>query len=67
MEQFGQRISLVSKFVSQLIHVVSCGWWRGNGGSMWGHPSTNHNLPHKRVVAQIVPQVVARELLLDKM
>ena len=30
---------------------------------MWGQPSTNHNSPHRRVVAQVVPQVVAPELL----
>ena len=27
----------------QFAHVVSCDWWKsGGGGSMWGHPSTNH-------------------------
>ena len=27
----------------QFTHVVSCDWWKGGGGgSMWGHPSTNH-------------------------
>ena len=26
--------------------VESCGWWRGDGGFMWGHPFTNHNLPN---------------------
>ena len=28
------------------------------------HPSTNHNLPHGRVVTQIVPFVMALELLI---
>ena len=41
--------------VPQLTHVASCGWWRGDGRSMWGHPSTNYNSPHERVVAQVVP------------
>ena len=49
--------------VPQLIHVVSCGWWRGDGGFMWGYPSTNHNSPHGRVVAQVV---VLELLLLNK-
>ena len=44
--------------VPRLAHVASSGWWRGDGGSMWRHPSTNHNSPHGRVV----PQVVTPEL-----
>jgi len=31
-------------------HVVSYGWWRDDGGSMWRHPSTNHNSSHGRIV-----------------
>ena len=40
--------------VPQLTHMASCGWWKGDSESMWGHPSTNHNLPHERVVTQVV-------------
>ena len=43
----------------QLVHMVSCSWWRGDGRSMWRHPSTNYNSPHGRVV---VTQVVAVDL-----
>ena len=32
-----------AQLVPQLAHVASCGWWRGDGGSMRGHLSTNHN------------------------
>ena len=39
--------------VSQLIHVASYGWWRGVPTWTHYHPSTNHNLPHGRVVAQV--------------
>jgi len=50
-----QRKSLVPQFVAQLVpqlsHVASCSWWKGDGGSMWGHPFTNHNSPHGQVVA----------------
>ena len=44
--------------MSQLVHVASCNWWRGDGRSMWGHPSTNHNSPHERVVAlELLPDI----------
>ena len=46
----------------QLTHVASCDWWKGDGGSMWGHSSTNHNSPHGRVVTFIVPLYVALDL-----
>ena len=48
--------------MSQLAHVASCGWLKGGGGSMWGHPSINHNSPHGRVVAFVVPLYVAHDL-----
>ena len=40
-------------------------WWKGDGGSMWGYPSTNYNSPRRRVVAQVVPFGVASKLLLE--
>ena len=43
--------------------LASCGWWRG-GGSMWGHPSTNHNSQHGRVVDKVVVLGVVPELLI---
>ena len=48
-----------AQFVPQLAQMGSCGWQRGDSGSMWGHLSTNYNSPHGRVVAQVVPFVVA--------
>ena len=40
--------------------------WRvvGDGGVKWGHPSTNHNLPHGWVVVNIVPFYVAQEFFI---
>ena len=32
------------------VHVTSCGWWKSDDGFMCGHPFTNHNSPHGRVV-----------------
>ena len=47
--------------ITQLAHVASCGWWRGDGdgggGSIWEHSFTNHNLPHGRVVDKVVDRV----------
>ena len=37
-----------------LLNWASCGWQRGDGGSMWGYPSTNYNSPHWRVTAQVI-------------
>ena len=48
----------------QFDHVVSCGWWRGDGGSMWGHPSTNHNSSHGWVVDKVMVLGMAPKLLL---
>ena len=45
---------LVVQLVPQLAHVASCGWWTGDGESMWGHSSTNYNSPHGRVMAYVV-------------
>lgn len=50
LEIFFFRISLRSQLVAQLATWVSCGWWRGEGGSMWGYPSTNHNSLYEQVV-----------------
>ena len=41
-----------AQLVPQLAHVASCGWCRGDDGSMWRHLSTNHKSPHGRVVTQ---------------
>ena len=30
-------------------HMMSCGWWRGDNGFMWGHLSTNHNTPYDKL------------------
>ena len=49
---------MVPQFVPQLVHVVSCEWWRSDDKSMWRHPSTTHNSPRERVVVQVVQQVV---------
>ena len=53
----------VTQHWPQLAHVASCGWWKGVHGPMWGHPSTNHNMSHGRIVANVVPLYVAQELL----
>ena len=39
---------------AKIAYMASCGWWKGDVGSMWGHPSTIHNSPRGRVMAQVV-------------
>ena len=36
--------------MSQFVNVVSFDWWKGDGGSMWGHSSANHKSPHWQIV-----------------
>ena len=45
-------------------HVASCGWCRGDGESIYEHPSPNSNSPHQQVVAFDGPKCVAPDLFL---
>ena len=49
----------VAQQMPQLAYVTSCGWWRDAPTWTRHHPSTNHNSPHGRVVAFVVPFYVA--------
>jgi len=40
----------ITQLCPQLAHVASCGWWKGDGGSMCHAP----NSPHGQVVDKIV-------------
>ena len=53
-----------SQLCLQLAHVMSCGWWRGDVGSMWRHPSTNHKSLMWLVVEKVVVLGVTPELFL---
>ena len=41
--------------------MASCGWWKGDCGSMWEYFSINHNSSYGQVVAKVVPFDVAPE------
>ena len=50
-----------SQLCLQLVHVVSCGWWRSIPTWTYYHPSTNHYSSHEQVVGKVVVLGVAPE------
>ena len=54
------ELHLWSQHWSQLAHVASCDWWRGDGGNT---PFTNHNSPHSKLWPMLWQQNVSFDYL----